>query len=358
MALSCHDTGYGGRHRFSCALLRRGRAGVRDGQQSVPDSGKSENQFGSAAALRNLLVAAIVSAGWVTVEWLRGKLLFGGFPWNFIGVTQWQAGPLIQFASVTGIYGVSALVCFVNVALYFTIRRFILQVRSREKRWRLSWEFYVAMGLISVAFWHGMPQVFQLTDVSARTVRLALIQGDIPQTLKFEPEQKPMILERYRTLTESVMAARPNMIIWPETATPDALRYDRESFELATNLAVKSGAYLFTGTIDITAYSSPVEAFNGAILVHPGWISGRDLPQDSPRAVRRIRAAPQNFPVHEVAHAHWGQFCARQGFHDISRGRSAFWRGDLFRGHRPGFISPFRTTRCRLHGGCHERRLV
>lgn len=235
----------------------------------LPDSANSENRFGAGAAIRNLVVAAVISAGWVTLEWLRGKLLFGGFPWNFIGVTQWQVGPLIQFASVTGVYGVSALVCFVNVALYFTIRRFVLQMRTREKRWRLSWEFYVAMSLICLAFWHGVPQVFQHTEGKQRIARLALVQGDIPQTLKFDPEQKPMILERYRTLTETVMATRPEMIIWPETATPDALRYDRDSFDLATNLAVRSGAYLFTGTIDITPYSSPVEAFNGAILVRP-----------------------------------------------------------------------------------------
>jgi apolipoprotein N-acyltransferase len=235
----------------------------------VPDSANSENRFGAGAAVRNLLVAAVASAGWVTLEWLRGKLLFGGLPLNFIGVTQWQAGPLIQFASVTGIYGVSALVCFVNVVLYFTIHRFVVQVRTREKRWRLSWEFYVAMSLICLAFWHGVPQVFQHDEAKQRIVRFALVQGDIPQTLKFEPEQKPMILERYRTLTEAVMAARPEIIVWPETATPDALRYDRESFELVTNLAVKSHAYLFTGTVDFTPYSSPIEAFNGAILVHP-----------------------------------------------------------------------------------------
>jgi apolipoprotein N-acyltransferase len=235
----------------------------------MPHSANSENQFGAGAAIRNILVAAVVSAGWVTLEWLRGKLVFGGFPWNFIGVTQWQAGPLIQFASVTGVYGVSALVCFVNVVLYFTIRRFVLQMRTREQRWRLSWEFYVAMSLICLAFWQGLPQVFQHDEAKQRIVRLALVQGDIPQTLKFELEQKPMILERYRTLTEVVIAARPEMIVWPETATPDALRFDRESFELVTNLAVKSGAYLFTGTIDMTPYSSPAEAFNGAILVRP-----------------------------------------------------------------------------------------
>ena len=190
----------------------------------LSDPAKSENPVGAGGAIRNLLVATVATAGWVTLEWLRGKLLFGGFPWNFLGVT--------QFASLTGVYGVSALVCFVNFAFYFTIRRFLAQVRTRGVRWRLSWEFYVAMGLISLAFWHGTAQVFLRPDGKPRLTRLALVQGNIPQTLKFEPEQKPMILERYRTLTESVLAGRPDLIVWPETATPDALRYDRESFEL------------------------------------------------------------------------------------------------------------------------------
>ncbi len=130
------------------------------------------------------------------------------------------------------------------------------------------------MSLICLAFWHGVPQVFQHNTGKQRIVRLALVQGDIPQTLKFEAEQKPMILERYRTLTEAILLARPEIIVWPETATPDALRYDRESFDLVTNLAMRSGAYLFTGTIDITPYSSPMEAFNGAILVRPDGTLG------------------------------------------------------------------------------------
>jgi len=63
--------------------------------------------------------------------------------------------------------------------------------------------FYVAMSLICFAFWRGMREVFQHDETKQRIVRLALVQGDIPQTLKFEPEQRPMILERYRTLTEA-----------------------------------------------------------------------------------------------------------------------------------------------------------
>ena len=224
------------------------------------------------SVLRNLLVAVVGSAGWVTLEWLRGKLLFGGFPWNFLGVSQWRAGPLIQFASVTGVYGVSALVCFVNFAFYFTVRRYIRRHDAQGAKYRLSWEFYLAMGLVCLMFMHGLREVFPREPKASRTVRLALVQGNIPQTLKFEPEQKPMILDRYRSLTETAMAARPELIIWPETATPDALRYDPDSFDMVTNLAVSSGAYLLTGTIDATPYSSPAETFNAAILVGPDGV--------------------------------------------------------------------------------------
>ena len=221
------------------------------------------------SAVRNMVAGIVVSAGWVVLEWVRGKLIFGGFPWDFLGVSQWRAVPVIQFAGVTGVYGVSALVCFVNFALYFTIYRFIRQLNKPGARYRLSWEFYAAMGLIGLAFLYGTREMFPRERKSSRTVRLALVQGNIPQTLKFEPEQGPMILERYRTLTETATLAQVDLIVWPETATPGSLRYDSESFGLATNLAVKAGAYLLTGTIDVTPYSSPPEMFNAAILVGP-----------------------------------------------------------------------------------------
>jgi apolipoprotein N-acyltransferase len=212
-------------------------------------------------------VAIVGSAGWVTLEWVRGQFLLGGFPWNFLGASQHQAVPLIQFASVTGVYGVSAFVCFVNFAFFFTVRRFVRQMRDKIPLRRLSYEFYLAMGLVCAALLHGMREIRR--GEPDRTLRLALVQGNIPQTLKFVPGERPMILERYRTLTQQTLADEPDLIIWPETATPDALRYDPESFALVTNLAALANAYLLTGTIDMTPYSSPPEAFNAAILVRP-----------------------------------------------------------------------------------------
>jgi apolipoprotein N-acyltransferase len=226
------------------------------------------------SALENLARAVIGAAGWVTLEWVRGHLLFGGFGWNGLGVTQHRVLPLIQFASVTGIYGVTALVCFVNLTFYFTIRRFMGNLNKPGAKYRLSWEFYAAMALIALAFGHGVREMFPREPESIRPVRLALVQGNIPQTLKFEPTQKSMILERYRTLTETAMLAQVEMIIWPETATPEPLRYDPESFALATNLAIQANAHLLTGTIDAKPYSSSAEWFNSAILIRPDGSMG------------------------------------------------------------------------------------
>jgi apolipoprotein N-acyltransferase len=204
------------------------------------------------------------------LEWVRGKFLFGGFGWNGLGVTQHEAVPLLQWAAVTGVAGVSALVCFVNLALFLTVRRFVRNVGRETPVRRLSWEFYVAVILVCGAFLQGLREIrADMARPVARQLRLALVQGNIPQTLKFEPEQKPMILDRYRQLTELVLLTQPELIIWPETATPEPLRYDIDSLALVTNLAAKARANFLTGTIDAPPYVTPVAFFNAAILVRP-----------------------------------------------------------------------------------------
>jgi apolipoprotein N-acyltransferase len=223
---------------------------------------------------RNLLTIVDGAAGWVVLEWVRGWFLFGGFGWNMLGVSQHKALPLIQFVDVTGVYGVSALLVVFNFAAYFTGRRFLRQMRGSEPMRRLSWEFYGAMLLVCAAFVNGMPHLRQPDP--GRTLRLALVQGDIPQNLKFDPAEKPMILERYRSLTEQALADRPvDLIIWPETATPDAVRYDPDSFALVTNIAAQAKTPVLTGTLDFTPYSKPPEAFNAAVLIRPDGTIGQ-----------------------------------------------------------------------------------
>jgi len=215
--------------------------------------------------LRNLIAAVVASACWVTVEWARGWILWGGFAWNFLGTSEWQTGPLIQFASVTGVYGVSALLCFVNFTFYVTIRRFVRQLAQGVPVRRLSWEFYVAMLLVCLAFICGMREIRSSAGQESRTLRVGLVQADIPQTLKYDPNEKAMILQRHRELTEALLADHPDLIIWPETAIPWVIQNDRESVDLVTNIIARSKAHLLTGFFD----NRGAQMFNSAILFTP-----------------------------------------------------------------------------------------
>jgi apolipoprotein N-acyltransferase len=223
----------------------------------------------------NLLIGLLSAAGWVTLEWIRGHFPLGGFGWNGLGVTQSAFAPLIQFARFTGVYGVSALMFLINFVFYCTARRFVRNLGTGKAVRRLSWEFYVAMALFAAAMLNGLHEMRAQHAVRGeRPLRLALVQADIPQSLKFEDSQRPMILDRYRSLTETATWTQADLVIWPETATPGPIRYDEDSFTLATNAANRARAYLLTGTMDITPYSEPPESFNAAALVRPdGTIS-------------------------------------------------------------------------------------
>jgi len=218
---------------------------------------------------RNFLVAAIGTAGWVTLEWVRGWFLLGGFPWNFLGTTQWLAVPLIQIADFAGVYGVSALVCLVNFGLFFTLRRFATQIRSGQPIRRLSWELYLVMVLVAGSFLYGMRHLRPAEPV--RSVRLALVQANIPQSLKFIPGQNEIILQRQRDLTEVVLAGRPDLIIWPETAAPSFLLTDRAFGDMVAGILAQANAPLLTGSFD----KEGDRVYNAAFLFSPtGGLAG------------------------------------------------------------------------------------
>lgn len=214
----------------------------------------------------NLVYALVGTSWWVTLEWVRGHFLFGGFGWNGMGVSQHQTLPLIQIASITGVYGVSVLVVLVNFGIYFTVRRFLGPAMGESSMRRLSWELYAVVIVLCGAFLYGL-DILRKEPATARGLRIALIQGNIPQSLKFDPNQKPMVLQRYRALTEKASLLKPELIIWPETALPDALRYDADSYGLATNMVARANAFLLTGSIDMAAGKTGIEHFNGAVLM-------------------------------------------------------------------------------------------
>ena len=100
----------------------------------------ASNASWSSRAIWMLLGAA----AWVALEMLRARL-FGGFPWNLLGGSQFKLIPLIQIAAVTGVYGLSFLVAWFALALVSAAEMICQQPAKRH-----VWQAEIALPLVAV----------------------------------------------------------------------------------------------------------------------------------------------------------------------------------------------------------------
>ena len=148
---------------------------------------------------------------WVALEYLRGWLLTG-FPWATLGYSQQDFSLAIQSCDVTGIYGVSLLLVVVNCAVAGVIA---------SPQNRLAWFGVAATGLICIShFGYGAWRESQSLEQREEQLRVALIQGNIDQAQKWAVERREYSVDRYRGLSLEAAKQQPDLLIWPEAATP------------------------------------------------------------------------------------------------------------------------------------------
>jgi apolipoprotein N-acyltransferase len=205
---------------------------------------------------------ASAPALWVAGEWVRGWLM-GGFPWGLAGYSQHSALPVIQIAEVGGVYAVSFLVVAVNAAIAGVIAH----------GWRRAMPgALAAAGLLASALAFGWTR---LADADPdRTVSVALVQPSIEQAVKWNPAHQAPTLSIELELTRRAAAARPGLNVWPETATPTALRRDPVLQQALRDLSATAGAPIVVGSIDVSD-SPPDRYYNTAFLLSERGIVGR-----------------------------------------------------------------------------------
>jgi apolipoprotein N-acyltransferase len=148
----------------------------------------------------------LVPALWTLLEWVRGWI-FTGFPWLASGYSQVPDSPLAGYAPVLGVYGVSLM-----LALVAGILAWMWDGRSN----RLTASTGLAAILVVLGTGLGL-KAAQWTQPQGVPLSVALVQGDIPQELKWDPEAASATLRTYLDLAES---ARARLIVLPETALP------------------------------------------------------------------------------------------------------------------------------------------
>ena len=154
--------------------------------------------------------ALFFAASWTLGEWLRAWV-FTGFPWLSIGYSQTPPSPLAGFAPIVGVFGVSLLTAFVAGLMVETIN-FWRRPAQRPQRAIVA-PLLAVLLLISGVF---LRQV-HWTSPQGEPLTVALLQGNVPQDLKWRPEKLNESLRTYFRLARDNPAT---LTILPETALP------------------------------------------------------------------------------------------------------------------------------------------
>ena len=153
---------------------------------------------------------------WVALEFGRGWL-FSGFPWENLGYSQHRLLPLIQMADLTGVAGVSFLLVAVNALLY----QGLASLMQRKRILASILPVTLAAAILLSQYAYGLWRLSTLETSSPPSIRVSLIQGNISQETKWEPAFQQATLERYLRLTRAAVERdHPQLVVWPETATP------------------------------------------------------------------------------------------------------------------------------------------
>ena len=159
---------------------------------------------------RGMARALALAAAWTIAEWLRGHILTG-FPWNLIGTVWAGSLPVMQVASLVGLYGLGLL-----TVLAAALPAGMAQRSAGGSRWTGPG---LAVLLVAAAWTFGTLRVPGGSE-AAPVYRLRLVQPNVPQSLKWDPAQREANLAKTLSLSRSAGFETRTHVVWPETAVP------------------------------------------------------------------------------------------------------------------------------------------
>ncbi|MCP5173586.1 MAG: apolipoprotein N-acyltransferase [Moraxellaceae bacterium] len=165
----------------------------------------------------------------VLFEWLK-TWLFTGFPWLFTGYG-FIDSVLVGYAPIIGVFGLSLLAVI-------SAQCVLMIVKYQQKAW--------SYGLLVIAIWlggFGLQYINWTKSEFSKPLSVSIIQGNIPQDVKWQLEWRDKTLDIYRQLSKSEWGQ--NLVIWPEAAVP-MFQYEANDFlkEMDDNALAKKSAFV------------------------------------------------------------------------------------------------------------------
>ncbi|GKX53249.1 apolipoprotein N-acyltransferase [Budvicia aquatica] len=212
-------------------------------------------KFWPKSSVWRLVIAA--PALWQITEFLRGWV-FTGFPWLQFGYSQID-GPLKGIAPILGVDGITMLL--------IAISGLLVLAASTKRMIPL-----VIAAVCILAPW-PLKQIQWVTEQPDRAVDIALVQGNIAQSLKWNPNQLQPTLDAY--VDESIpYLGKSRIVIWPEAAIPDIEMRQSAFLNRLDNAFRQNNTSLITGIIDYRSRAEGADYYNTMIVL------GNETPYD------------------------------------------------------------------------------
>jgi apolipoprotein N-acyltransferase len=228
---------------------------------------------------RHLGSSAMMAAPFVWVASELGRThLFGGFPWVLYGYSQVDMLPVAQTASILGVYGISALLVFANVALA------TVATRRGRGRWM---PVAGAVAVIAVAGGWGTARLRGSSLTSAGTpLSVGLVQGNIAQEDKDSTDivMRRRIFDVYLKMTAQAADRGARLVIWPESAAPFYFEDDRAAADELRALARRRSVAVLLGSDELEP-ENPPRYYNAAFLIGPDGTTAATV-------YRKVRLVP------------------------------------------------------------------
>ncbi len=189
---------------------------------------------------------------WAVMEFIRTKSEIG-FPWGFLGYTQTPYVPIVQLASIFGVYGLSAWVLWINVVIYWIL----------TKRHRLTYLIILIISFV-LPIGYGRLRMKELPTA----LKVGIVQPNVGPNEKGDYQSRTRLTSELLGLIGRAMQGKPDLIILPETATLSDITRNKVLRDTIQSMVDSNNVYLFTGTPLYTP-GSPIY-YNGAVLFKPG----------------------------------------------------------------------------------------
>ena len=238
-------------------------------------TGREKRRLGTERRWGQAYAFIGIPAIWVALEYARSHAL-SGFGWNLLAYSQTLQLRFIQFADLTGAWGVSFVLVLANVALAEMADALAWATGSRAED-RLAFQRatrHVTSAILTLVVLMGYGSWRLAAAAPGPPVRIAVVQGNIPQEEKWDEALRDSILARYEALTRTAVALDPQLIVWPETAVPGFLGLDEPLTQRIAAVAGSSGVPLLAGAPHGRRSGGRWEITNGAALVDPAGVRG------------------------------------------------------------------------------------